>query len=104
MRVMQGTILAVALLVPAGAMAQDGDRVVPGGGITATGWKGIIDPGSAKAGRTIDDSKFAQEGDALKLTIGPAATYWNPVFLKHLLAGIQFAIGDLPGETAPNPK
>lgn len=31
-------------------------------------------------------------------------TYWNPVFLKHLLAGIQFAIGDLPGETAPSAK
>ena len=24
-----------------------------------------------------------------------AATYWNPVFLQHLLAGVQFAIGDL---------
>ena len=29
-------------------------------------------------------------------------TYANPMFLHHLLAGIQFAIGDLPGETAPN--
>lgn len=79
MRVIQGTILAAALLVPAAAMAQqDGDRVVPGGGITATGWTGTIDASSAKAGRTINDSKFAKEGDALKLTIGPAATYWNP--------------------------
>jgi type 1 glutamine amidotransferase len=31
-------------------------------------------------------------------------TYWNPFFLKHLLAGVQFAIGDLPGETAPSAK
>jgi type 1 glutamine amidotransferase len=31
-----------------------------------------------------------------------AATYWNPQFLKHLLAGIQFAIGDLKGETGPS--
>jgi len=30
------------------------------------------------------------------------ATHWNPLFLRHLLAGIQFAIGDLPGETAPS--
>jgi type 1 glutamine amidotransferase len=30
-------------------------------------------------------------------------THWNPVFLKHLLAGIQFALGDLPGESAPGP-
>ena len=29
-------------------------------------------------------------------------TYANPTFLRHLLAGIQFAIGDLPGDTAPN--
>jgi len=27
--------------------------------------------------------------------------FWNPVFLKHLLAGIQFVIGDLNGQTAP---
>lgn len=78
MRLIHGTILAAALLMPAAAMAQDGDRVVPGGGITAKGWKGIIDPASAKAGRTVNDSKFEQEGDALKLTIGPAATYYNP--------------------------
>jgi type 1 glutamine amidotransferase len=32
------------------------------------------------------------------------ATHWNPMFLKHLLAGIQFAIGDLPGELAPSEK
>jgi len=31
-------------------------------------------------------------------------TYSNPIFLRHLLAGIQFAIGDLPAETAPNPR
>lgn len=78
MRLIHGTILAAALLMPASAMAQDGDRVVPGGGITAPGWKGTIDTSSAKAGRTINDSKFAQDGDALKLTIGPAAFYWNP--------------------------
>ncbi|MBL7222650.1 MAG: ThuA domain-containing protein [Candidatus Brocadiae bacterium] len=28
-------------------------------------------------------------------------THWNPHFLRHLLAGIQFAIGDLPGDAAP---
>ena len=30
-----------------------------------------------------------------------AEVYWNPLFLRHVLAGIQFAIGDLPGETRP---
>jgi type 1 glutamine amidotransferase len=31
-------------------------------------------------------------------------TYWNPLFLRHLLAGIQFALGDLPGEAMPTSK
>jgi len=28
-------------------------------------------------------------------------TYWNPLVLQHLLAGIQFAIGDLEGSASP---
>lgn len=36
------------------------------------------------------------KGRVFYTTLGhDAATYWNPVFLQHLLAGIQFAIGDL---------
>ncbi|HUT37496.1 MAG TPA: ThuA domain-containing protein [Planctomycetota bacterium] len=31
-------------------------------------------------------------------------TYLNPAFLRYLLAGIQFAIGDLPGDTTPSEK
>jgi len=30
--------------------------------------------------------------------------YWDPTFLKHLLAGIQWAIGDLPGPGEPLPQ
>jgi hypothetical protein len=56
----------------------DADRVVPGGGVFVSGWQGKVDASSAKAGRTINDSKFSQEGNALQLTIGPAAVYWNP--------------------------
>jgi type 1 glutamine amidotransferase len=42
------------------------------------------------------------EGRVFYTTMGhEPATYWNPLFLKHLLAGVQFAIGDLRGETAP---
>lgn len=42
------------------------------------------------------------DGRVYYTTLGHAAeTYWNPQFLKHLLAGIQFAIGDLSGEAAP---
>jgi hypothetical protein len=56
----------------------DPDRVVPNGGISVAGWQGKIDAASVTQGRTINDSKFAQEGTALHLTIGPAAVYWNP--------------------------
>jgi len=31
-------------------------------------------------------------------------TYWNPLYLQHLLAGIQFAIGDLAGDGTPSAK
>jgi type 1 glutamine amidotransferase len=42
------------------------------------------------------------EGRVFYTTLGhDIATYRNPRFLEHLLAGVQFAIGDLPGETAP---
>jgi type 1 glutamine amidotransferase len=27
-----------------------------------------------------------------------ASTYWNPIVLKHFLAGIQYALGDLPAD------
>ena len=29
--------------------------------------------------------------------------FWNPTLLKHLLAGIQFALGDLAADTTPRP-
>lgn len=28
-------------------------------------------------------------------------TYWNPLFLQHLLAGVQFALGDLAADAKP---
>lgn len=56
----------------------DPDRVVPNGGISVPGWQGKIDKQSVAQGRTINDSRFAPEGDGIKMTIGPAAVYWNP--------------------------
>lgn len=42
------------------------------------------------------------KGRVFYTTLGhEPATYWNPVFLQHLAAGVQFAIGDLEGDTAP---
>ena len=63
---------------PPAAGAMESDRKVAGGGITAAGWEGKVDANAAKQGATINDSKFAEEGGAYHLTVGPAATYWNP--------------------------
>ena len=69
--------LAISLAVPGIALAQDADRKVAGGGISVSGWKGKIDPKAASEGKTINDSKFAESGKDLHLTIGPAAFYWK---------------------------
>ena len=69
----------VAIVASALLSAQfDPDRVIPGGGILVQGWTGKIDASSVRQGRMINDAKFAQEGNALHVTTGPAATYWNP--------------------------
>jgi len=47
-------------------------------------------------------SQYGQ-GCVFYTTLGHAAdTYWNPLFLRHVLAGIQFAIGDLSAADAKN--
>ena len=45
------------------------------------------------------------QGRVFYTTLGhEPQVYWNPLFLRHLLAGIQFALGDLAGETASTGK
>lgn len=70
-------VLALTLAAPAFAYAQDADRTIAGGGISVAGWKGKVDAAAAKAGKTVNDSKFAKSGEDLHLTIGPAAYYWK---------------------------
>lgn len=42
------------------------------------------------------------KGRVFYCVLGHAATtYWNPLVLRHFLAGIQFAIGDLKADAAP---
>lgn len=42
------------------------------------------------------------QGRVFYSTLGHASTtYWNPAILRHFLAGVQFAIGDLKAEAAP---
>jgi hypothetical protein len=66
-------------VVPVAAQDQgEKDRAVAGGGIMAAGWMARLDARSISEGRTVNDSKFAQQGGDFVLNIGPAATYWNP--------------------------
>jgi hypothetical protein len=75
MRLVYGSALAMALaaLVPLTTTAQDANRTVAGGGITAAGWQGKADG----AGQ-VSEAKLSQEGKDLKVVTGPAITYWNP--------------------------
>lgn len=73
-------ILLAPLLVPTTSSAQgqsEGSRSVSGGGITVPGWKGAVDPSEEKDGKSVNDAKFAAEGDGMHVTTGPAVTYWN---------------------------
>ena len=60
------------------AHAQDASRAVEGGGISVPGWVGRIDPKETAAGEKLSNARLAKEGDALRVTTGPAVAYWNP--------------------------
>src|SRR5690242_9239194 len=53
-------------------------RTVEGGGVSVPGWTGKVDASAEASGQGLNSSKFAKEGDAIRVTTGPAATYWNP--------------------------
>jgi hypothetical protein len=73
-------IVAAVVVAAAGANAQapDGARAVAGGGVSVPGWTGKIDANEERSGRVLNDSKLAPEGSGLRVTTGPAVTYWNP--------------------------
>lgn len=71
---------ALAVLLPLAAYPQaqnETSRSVEGGGILVKGWTGNVDPAEQQSGKTVNDAKFAQEGDEFHITTGPAITYWN---------------------------
>lgn len=73
--------IAIVMLMPAMANPQASDEVsrsVPGGGISVPGWTGKIDANEEKAGQSLNNAKFAADGKDLRVTTGPAVTYWNP--------------------------
>jgi len=56
----------------------DASRTVQGGGISVPGWAGKIDASEERSGQALQNAKFAQVGNVLYVTTGPAVTYWNP--------------------------
>ena len=77
LRLLTATVLA--LVAGTAVFAQfDPDKVIAGGGIHVQGWTGKIDTSSARQGRKLEDAKLAQDGNALRVTTGPATTFWNP--------------------------
>ena len=79
-RISAVAVLTLTILAfPASASSQDEPaRAVAGGGISAPGWQGTVDARAAGQGQSVKDTKLAKEGDALHVTTGPAANYWNP--------------------------
>ncbi len=72
-------VLTVALAATATASAaQDADRAVANGGIRIAGWLGRVDRRPASQGKTVNDSRLVAEGNALRLSVGPAGNFWNP--------------------------
>ena len=75
-------VLLALLSVPSVNFSQGGQmessRGVEGGGITVPGWTGKIDAKEELAGMTLLSAKFAKDGNDLRVTTGPAVTYWNP--------------------------
>lgn len=44
------------------------------------------------------------KGRVFYVTVGHASeTYWDPLFLRHFLAGLQFVMGDLQADATPRP-
>ena len=80
MRRTHGISLALAaslLLAPGALYGQDADRAVADGGIAVEGWDGMIDARAAAGGATLADARLAADGDDLRVTTGPATTYWR---------------------------
>ncbi|HEV2620205.1 MAG TPA: hypothetical protein VGU23_09745 [Acidobacteriaceae bacterium] len=73
-----------AAQAPAAAPTEEKARAIAGGGISVPGWQGKIDDSAARQGQTVNDAKFAPEGNGIRVTTGPATTYWNP---KNVAAG-----------------
>lgn len=80
-RFVLGSVIAALVLIPSVLSQGNQDetsRPVAGGGVTVKGWTGKVDAREASQGMTLNNAKFAIEGNAIHVVTGPAITYWNP--------------------------
>jgi hypothetical protein len=72
-------LFAICFVGVAGVVAQEGPSTsVAGGGVLIKGWTGKIDAKEQAAGLTLNSAKLTKEGKGMRVTTGPAVTYWNP--------------------------
>jgi hypothetical protein len=73
------TLFAIISIGLVSVAAQEGPSVgVAGGGVLVKGWTGKVDKKEQEAGLTLNSAKLVKEGSGLRVTTGPAVTYWNP--------------------------
>lgn len=70
--------IATVALAASSVAAQDAAAKVAGGGISVSGWMGVVDKSGENANLTVNDAKFVTMGSGMHVTTGPAITYWNP--------------------------
>lgn len=76
---MRSAVIALVALFAVGELlAQDPDRTVSEGGIEVPGWRGRVDRRPLAQGRTINDSRVVAVPGGMRMSIGPAAIFWNP--------------------------
>jgi hypothetical protein len=66
------------MIAAPGSPTADRSRAVRDGGIKVPVWMGTVDAIDEKAGLSIKDAELAQDGYGLRVTTGPAITYWRP--------------------------
>ncbi len=72
------TAVMLACGVTAAQAQNETSRAVTAGGIALPGWMGRIDAQEATAGMTLENALLAAADNGMKVTTGPAVTYWNP--------------------------
>ncbi|HQU91679.1 MAG TPA: hypothetical protein PLK77_05245, partial [Pyrinomonadaceae bacterium] len=76
--ILSSLMLLLSVVFVADVAAQEGPSTsVAGGGVLIKGWTGEIDAKEKTAGLTLNSAKLAAEGKGMRVTTGPAVTYWN---------------------------